>query len=121
MQPENTKYFSVDMFCDLSNLLISAQERKLIPVMGGDLNCRYGDLNLSFGKYNICYTDKVDAISNNHGRSYGSDLCNIGGVFPLNHSRFRKKIFPGYYTYLKAGKKSQIDYVYTQIKKGYGS
>ena len=36
-----------------------------------------------------------------------------GGIFPLNHLKYRGKSFDGDCTYFKGNKKSQIDYFYT--------
>ena len=48
IQPENSRYFSTEMFGVLSSLLISANEKNLTPIMGGDMNCRLGNLNEAF-------------------------------------------------------------------------
>ena len=81
-------------------------------LLGGDLNCRYGNLNDIFRNQNMHYNDNMDVTSNNHGRTYGTELCKVGKIFPLNHL-VGKKVFPGDFTYYKGGKKSQIDFVYT--------
>ena len=113
IQPESSKYFSTDMFSDLSNLLISSNERCLIPVMGGDMNCRFGNLNDTFRNRKLIYEKNTDEINNYHGRTYGADVCNSGNVFPLNHLRYKSKVFDGGYTYYKSDKRSQIDYAFT--------
>ena len=113
IQPESSPYFSTDMFYDLSNLMISSNERKLVPLMGGDINCRFGDLNNAFvGRY-LVYGENADVVSNHHGRTFGVDLCNTGNIFPLNHLNYGRKQFTGENTYFKGEKKSQIDFVYT--------
>ena len=33
IQPENSKYFTVDMFCDLSSLLLSSQDKQSRPAL----------------------------------------------------------------------------------------
>ena len=113
IQPKNSKYFSVDMYCDLSSFFILSRERKLIPIMGGDINCRYSNLNILLHKSNLPYAENVDTSSNNHGLIYGTDLCVGGDIFPINHLLYRNKEFPGDFTYLKGDKKSQIDFAYT--------
>ena len=45
IQPESSKYFNPDMFGELGAFLVSLQEKKLTPIMGGDLNCRFGNFN----------------------------------------------------------------------------
>ena len=94
------------MFGVLSNLLISLNERNLIPIMGGDMNCRFGNLNEAFREKGVIYEENVDSIDNYNGRNYGIDLCNTGNVFPLNHLRYKNRTFDGNYTYYKADKHS---------------
>ena len=113
IQPESSSYFEPEMFSHLSTLLISANEKKLIPILGGDINCRYNDLNKLYPELNMHYDANIDDTSNMHGRTYGKDMCQIGEVFPLNHLKYGGKHFPGDFTYIKAQKKSQIDFVYT--------
>ena len=48
IQPENSPYFTTSLFCNLSSFLMTLNERDIIPVMGGDLNCRFGKLNTAF-------------------------------------------------------------------------
>ena len=111
IQPENSPYYNDDLFCEISELLLSSLEDKLIPILGGDMNCRYGDLNNAFHDLGVVYADNSDTISNNHGRSFGIDLCKTAEMFPINHIIGRKK-HEGDFTYFKGGKKSQIDFVY---------
>ena len=101
IQPENSMYFEPNMFSHLSTLLISAREKKLTAILGGDINCRYGELNGISQEMNLHYEVNVDMVSNMHGRTYGKDMCQVGDVFPLNH------LIHGRNT------KSQIDFVYT--------
>ena len=67
----------------LQVFLMSLRERKLTPIMGGDLNCRFGNLNHLY--QGLLYGDNADVSSNKHGLTYGKDLCLVGDVFPLNH------------------------------------
>ena len=113
IQPENSKYFDPDMFGELGALLMTLQERKLNPIMGGDLNCRFGNLNQLREETGLLYGENSDMSSNKHGLTYGKDLCMVGDVFPLNHLIYRGKTFDGDCTYFKGNKKSQIDYVFT--------
>ena len=113
IQPEGSSYFDADMFGDLGAHLLSLRERKLIPILGGDMNCRFGELNNAFHQQKLAYVSNMDNTSNHHGRTYGIDMCNINKIFPLNHLKMHNKTYPGDFTYHKAEKKSQIDYVFT--------
>ena len=113
IQPENSLYFNVNMFSELSELLIDIKERNLTPILGGDLNCRYGNLNQMFGNGSILYNENIDKTSNHHGRTFGADLCKVGLTFPVNHLIHGNKNFAGNHTYYKGNKKSQIDFLYT--------
>ena len=62
IQPENSLYFNVNMFSELSELLIDIKERNLTPILGGDLNCRYGNLNQMFGNGSILYNENIDKM-----------------------------------------------------------
>ena len=81
--------------------------------MGGDLNCRFGDMNTLFNVDHLVYEPNVDGTSNKHGSIYGKDICSASGIFPLNHLMHKGKPFEGDFTYHKGGKKSQIDFVFT--------
>ena len=85
IQPKSSPHFDPAMFCDISSQLIMSYERKLIPILGGDINCRYGNLNNYFSEHGLKYNKNVDVTSNNHGVTYGIDLCKAGCIFPLNH------------------------------------
>ena len=113
IQPENSKYFDPDMFSELGSFLISLREKKLAPIMGGDLNCRFGDLNQLMEGQGMLYENNADPTTNKHGRTYGKDLCTVGDIFPLNHLKYRSRVFAGDFTYFKGGKKSQIDFIFT--------
>ena len=71
IQPENSKYFNPDLFSELCSFLITLRERKLIPIMGGDMNCRFGDLNNTAQTGNLAYEQNVDCDANKHGLTYG--------------------------------------------------
>ena len=70
-------------------------------------------MNYAFREQKLSYAVNTDSSSNHHGRTYGVDMCNSCGVFPLNHLRLYNKTYDGDFTYHKAEKKSQIDFVYT--------
>ena len=113
IQPENSLHFDADMFGALGSHLILLREKNLTPILGGDLNCRFGEMNYAFREQKLSYTVNADSSSNHHGRTYGVDMCNSCGVFPLNHLRLNNITYPGDHTYYKAEKRSQIDFVYT--------
>ena len=113
IQPESSPHFDADMFADLASHLLSLREKNLTPILGGDLNCRYGEMNHAFREQKLSYSVNADSSSNHHGRTYGVDMCNSCGVFPMNHLRMNNKDFPGDFTYQKAEKRSQIDFIYT--------
>ena len=113
VQPESSPYFNPRMFHDLSSLILTLNERNLTPIVGGDLNCRFGDLNIAFQDRGLVYSENADRTSNHHGRTFGVDLCNSSEVFPINHLSYGKKKFNGEPTYFKGEKRSQIDFLYT--------
>ena len=113
IQPENSQYFCSTMFNDLSNIILKSNEMKIVPIIGGDINCRFGSLDNIFHGKGLRYSDNVDTESNFHGRSFGIDLCESTDIFPLNHLQYKQKTYCGDYTYFKGNKKSQIDYVFT--------
>ena len=113
IQPEGSSHFDGDMFGILGSYLLSLRERNLVPILGGDMNCRFGELNIAFQEQRLAYTENKDSTSNHHGRTYGIDLCDSCKIFPLNHLKMYNRTFAGDFTYHKADKKSQIDYVFT--------
>ena len=113
VQPENSKYFDPNLFSDLCSFLLTARDRKLTPIMGGDMNCRYGDMNNLCTVSNVAYEHNVDTSANKHGMTYGADVLTTSGIIPLNHLIHKGKSLGGDFTYHKAGKKSQIDFAYT--------
>ena len=74
IQLESSRYFDDSMFGDLCDLLMSSLEKNLTPILGGDLNCRYGDLNTLLENGFYYYSQYVDSYQNNHGKTYGKDL-----------------------------------------------
>ena len=98
IQPENSPYFNSGMFSDLCKIILTSKQRGLIPILGGDTNCRYGNLNCIFREQNICYEENVDAIT------YGTDMCISCNIFPVNHLEMCNKIYAGDCTYFKGYK-----------------
>ena len=83
------------------------------PYIGGDFNSRIGDLNvISKKSLNWRYTDNCDSGINDN-KIFFTDMCDILNILPLNHCIYLKKLFDGDFTYFKANKKSQIDFVLT--------
>ena len=113
IQPASSNYFEPSMFCELASLIMSSREKKLIPIMGGDLNCRFGNMTHAFREQNLAYDENADNSTNSHGLTYGIDMCNSCNVFPINHLKVGNCSFTGDYTYYKADKKSQIDFIFT--------
>ena len=74
---------------------MSSREKNLIPILGGDLNCRYDDLNTLLENEFYYYSQNVDNYQNNHGKTYGKDLCNATKMFPLNHINLLGESFGG--------------------------
>ena len=78
-----------------------------IPYMGGDYNSRLGDLNkVSQKTQKWRHTQNVDVVVNSHGRL-------LTGVCELNNCCYYGKLWDGNFTYHKAGKSSQIDFIFT--------
>ena len=113
IQPEGSPHFDADMFGSLGSHLLSLNERNLIPMLGGDLNCRFGELKNAFQEQRLAYIDNLDSNSNHHGRTYGIELCNSCKIFPLNHLQMCSRSYQGDFTYFKAERKSQIDFAFT--------
>ena len=87
-----------------------------IPFIGGDFNGRIGDLSeLSSKSLKWRYDDNVDKVLNQHGKALRS-ICELHKILPLNHSKYYDISFDGCFTYFKAEKKSQIDFLLTNNK-----
>ena len=83
------------------------------PYIGGDFNSRLGNLNiLSQRSLKWRYNNNFDDIVNGHGRLL-SNVSELHNILPLNHCCYYDKVFDGKFTYHKAGKRSQIDFVFT--------
>ena len=85
----------------------------LILFIGGDLNGRIGDINsLSLNSLKWHYTNNIDTHLHQHGKML-RNICELHQILPINHCRYYDQQFDGYFTYFKANKKSQIDFVLT--------
>ena len=133
IQPENSKYFSPNMFAELDSLLSRCIECDYIPFIiyyiilyyiilyyiilyyiifiGGDFNSRLGDLNLLSESWH--YSKNVDVTTNVHGRTFMTDVCKRNDIYPINHLKYKCTNFEGDFTYIKNEKKSQIDFTLT--------
>ena len=58
------------------------------------------------------YTPNVDVVVNSHGRLL-TGVCELHRILPLNHCCYYGKLWDGKFTYHKAGKSSQIDFIFT--------
>ena len=106
IQPENSKYFSPNMFAELDSLLSRCIECDYIPFIGGDFNSRLGDLNLLSKSWH--YSKNVDVATNVHGRTFMTDICKRNDIY-----KYKCTNFEGDFTYIKNEKKSQIDFTST--------
>lgn len=83
------------------------------PYVGGDFNSRIGNINMiSLKSLNWRYAENSDTVINLNMIHF-SNMCEVLKILPLNHCKYSHKEFDGGYTYFKADKKSQIDYVMT--------
>ena len=109
--PEGSVYEDTDAFARLCVLLMDSRKKNLTPFIGGDFNCRPGNLNeLPLG---WTYSNNCDSKTNSYGTTYFYDLCMSCAIMPINHLRYKEKIFMGGFTYTKSDKKSQIDFILT--------
>ena len=113
IQPEGARYFNEGLFTDLVSSLIECNEKNIVPIIGGDLNCRPGNFeNVSNSKWK--YNANKDLITNKHGRTFLKDLCLTCNINPINGLRYRKKIFDNDFTFFRGkNRKSQIDLTLT--------
>ena len=109
MYPEDSRNHNTEDFGILSEEIEHWLEQGIIPFIGGDFNSRMGDLNqVSEQSLKWRYNKNVDDKTNSHGTSL-TDVCHLHKVLPLNHCRYRNRIWDGKFTFFKAGKQSQID------------
>ena len=114
INPENSKYFTPEMFAELDSLLVRCDENDYIPYIGGDFNSRLGDFNLLCSSWH--YESNVDRTTNSHGRIFMADICKRNNVHPLNHLKYKGVSYDGDFTDYKNEKMSQIDLVLTNDK-----
>ena len=93
-------------FVRLASMLIDCSTCKITPYVDGDFNCRPGDLNVL--DFNSRYETNSDLYVNAYGRTYFGNIWKVGKLLPINHMIYKDVKYPGDFTYLKAGKKSQI-------------
>lgn len=113
--PIDSVYFNEDCFADVISFLIDNINRGHTLFVGGDFNSRPGDLNNINPRNGMRYEKNVDVSTNSHGTIFG-DLCRTTNLLPINHLRYNDQIFPGQFTFYRGNKKSQIDYVLTNMK-----
>ena len=113
IKPEGSAFFDPMMFTELGSYIMDCHERNKVVFIGGDFNSRPGDLNEIRTDNLWRYDENVDKNNNSHGRTFFKDFCTTADVMPLNHLNYKNRKFIGDFTYEKAGKNSQIDYVLT--------
>ena len=85
----------------------------LHPYVGGDFNNRIGNMNsISDKSLKWRCSENVDKDSNSN-KCHFTSMCEMLKVLPLNHCKFYNRQFDGGFTYFKADRKSQIDFVVT--------
>ena len=113
MYPLDSINYNLDDFGILSEELSYWLDNGFIPFMGGDYNARLGDLGILAQKtLKWRYSTNIDSNINSHGRLL-ADICELHNILPLNHCNYYDRIWDGRFTYHKAGKSSQIDFVFT--------
>ena len=113
MYPLDSPNFDLNDFGILSEEISFWINKGFVPFMGGDYNSRLGDINLlSQRTLKWRYTQNLDQIMNSHGREL-ADICELQKVLPLNHCCYYDQVWDGKYTFYKAGKRSQIDFIFT--------
>ena len=115
IKPESSRYFEAEMFAELCAHVIECHSLNKTVFMGGDLNSRPGDLNALNTSWH--YNSNVDVNINGHGRGLFSDMCKTAHIMPINHLKYKRKEFPGDFTYHKGDSKSQIDFALTDVSK----
>ena len=113
MYPLDSSYYDLNDFGILSEEISYWLDNGFIPYIGGDYNSRLGDLGvLSQQSLKWRYDSNVDDTMNSHGRQLAG-ICELHNILPLNHCKYYDKTWDGKFTYHKAGKSSQIDFVLT--------
>ena len=113
MFPLDSINYDLNDFGILSEEISFWLDRGFTPYIGGDFNSRLGDLSLlSQRTLKWRYVPNVDAVINSHGRLL-MGICELHHILPLNHCCYYDKNWDGKFTYHKAGKRSQVDFVFT--------
>ena len=106
--PDDSSYYrdesTSEIFCILRNVEKAGKNGFAI----GDHNGRIGNLEFS-GKL---YENNVDLVTNPQGVLMKS-IYKECSFYPVNHLNIGINTFPGNFTYVKAEKKSQIDFLFT--------
>ena len=111
--PSDSRNFKDTDFASVVNDINYWLLKGYYPFIGGDFNSRPGDLNnVSEKSLKWRYRNNKDIIKNSHGTLF-ADMCDVLNILPVNHCFYRGKYFDGGYTYFKANKKSQIDFLLT--------
>ena len=103
--PNNSKYFSEDLFDHLKAIFAHFLPQKSIYVVG-DLNSRYGDLNdISTLHYNI----NPDSTINQNGTKLRKILQEFPSIKLLNGLNHQMKPYDSNYTFFRGKSATQID------------
>ncbi len=113
MYPYDSYNFELNDFGILSEEISYWINNGFVLYMGGDYNSRLGDINIISQKtLKWRYKQNIDTTINCHGRQLAG-ICELHKLLPLNHCCYYDKVWDGKHTYHKAGKNSQIDFVFT--------
>lgn len=111
IQPEGGKYADSSQFAELDLLTSNDRELGIIPLLGGDLNCRPGDIGTWHQNWN--FSENCDKNKNTYGRLYFKSLCLSTDLIPLNGLMLGNKKFDNEFTFFRGNQHSQIDYILT--------
>ena len=111
IQPENSKYLSLQMLADLNALLRKCNQCNYTPFIRGDFNSRLGDMNNLAPSWR--YETNRDETTNKHGRIYMRYTITKKRLYPINHLKYKGQTYSGDFTYTKNEKMSQIDFALT--------
>ena len=113
MYPLDSPNFDLNDFGILSEEISFWINKGFVPYMGGDYNSRFGDFNIiSQRTLKWRYTQNIDQTVNSHGKKLAG-ICELQNILPLNHCCYYDWTWDGKYTFHKAGKSSQIDFILT--------
>ena len=111
--PSSSPNYQYTDFAVVANEIDYWMSKGYEPYIGGDFNSRVGDMNIiASNSLKWKYEENVDKGVNGHKDNF-NDMCEVLKILPLNHCTYLKKKFEGGFTYVKANKKSQIDFVIT--------